>query len=76
MEFADIDREIFISLQLAAHNQEGQSNYSPIATYRTLPDRPDPPAKPRIKGQIQATVCRIVWGKTTVDCTRTFSKRR
>jgi len=48
---------------LAAHNQEGQSNYSQIAVYRTLPDRPDPPAKPRIKGTIQATQCRIAWGR-------------
>lgn len=51
------------SLQLSAHNQEGQSNYSQSAVFRTLPDRPDPPAKPRIKGHIQATQCRITWGK-------------
>ncbi|CAF3170217.1 unnamed protein product [Rotaria socialis] len=57
----DLYRNTEYKFRLSAHNQEGQSNYSPIATYRTLPDRPDPPAKPRIKGQIQATQCRVVW---------------
>ncbi len=58
--------------QLAAHNQEGQSNYSQIATYRTLPDRPDTPVKPRIKGHIQATQCRIVWGKKKINDSSVF----
>ncbi|CAF0733122.1 unnamed protein product [Rotaria sordida] len=57
----DLYRNTEYKFRLAAHNQEGQSNYSQIATYSTLPDRPDPPAKPRIKGHIQATQCRIVW---------------
>nr|ACD54755.1 unknown [Adineta vaga] len=60
----DLYRNTEYKFRLSAHNQEGQSNYSQIATYKTLPDRPDPPAKPRIKGHIQATQCRIVWGKT------------
>ncbi len=38
-----------------------------MATYKTLPDRPDPPAKPRIKGHIQATQCRIAWGKKKIN---------
>jgi hypothetical protein len=38
-----------------------------VATYKTLPDRPDPPAKPRIKGHIQATQCRIAWGKNEFE---------
>ncbi|CAF1000984.1 unnamed protein product [Adineta steineri] len=57
----DLYRNTEYKFRLAAHNQEGQSNYSQIATYKTLPDRPDSPAKPRIKGQIQATQCRIAW---------------
>ncbi|UJR13965.1 hypothetical protein I4U23_000968 [Adineta vaga] len=57
----DLYRNTEYKFRLSAHNQEGQSNYSQIATYKTLPDRPDPPAKPRIKGHIQATQCRIVW---------------
>ncbi|CAM4921556.1 unnamed protein product [Rotaria socialis] len=57
----DLYRNTEYRFRLAAHNQEGQSNYSQIATYKTVPDRPDTPAKPRIKGQIQATQCRIVW---------------
>ena len=36
-------------------------------TYRTLPDRPYPPTKPKIKGHIQATQCHIVWGKVNVS---------
>ncbi|UJR33220.1 hypothetical protein I4U23_020675 [Adineta vaga] len=57
----ELYRNTEYKFRLAAHNQEGQSNYSVTVTYKTLPDRPDPPAKPRIKGQIQATQCRIVW---------------
>jgi hypothetical protein len=57
----DLYRNTEYKFRLAAHNQEGQSNYSQIATYKTLPDRPDPPAKPRIKGHMQATQCRIAW---------------
>ncbi|CAF1622355.1 unnamed protein product [Adineta ricciae] len=57
----DLFRNTEYKFRLAAHNQEGQSNYSATVTYKTLPDRPDPPAKPRIKGQLQATQCRIVW---------------
>ncbi|CAF1539479.1 unnamed protein product [Adineta ricciae] len=57
----DLYRNTEYKFRLAAHNQEGQSNYSQVATYKTLPDRPDPPAKPRIKGNIQATQCRIAW---------------
>ncbi|CAM4797813.1 unnamed protein product [Rotaria magnacalcarata] len=57
----DLYRNTEYRFRLAAHNQEGQSNYSQITTYKTLPDRPDTPAKPRIKGQIQATQCHIVW---------------
>ncbi|CAF1284500.1 unnamed protein product [Rotaria sordida] len=57
----DLYRNTEYKFRLAAHNQEGQSSYSQIATYKTKPDRPDPPAKPRIKGQIQATQCHLVW---------------
>jgi hypothetical protein len=57
----DLYRNTEYKFRLAALNEEGQSNYSPIVTYRTLPDRPGQPAKPRIKGHIQATQCRIAW---------------
>jgi len=57
----DLYRNTEYQFRLAAHNQSGQSNYSSTVTYRTLPDRPDPPSKPRIKGQTQPTQCRIVW---------------
>ena len=49
-------------LQLAAFNDEGQSKWSEVVTYRTKPDRPAPPPKPQIKGKIHAYNFRVVWG--------------
>ncbi|CAF1136420.1 unnamed protein product, partial [Didymodactylos carnosus] len=57
----DLYRNTEYKFRLAANNEEGQSNYSRTVAFRTLPDRPLPPSKPRTKGQIQPTYCRITW---------------
>ncbi|XP_033760580.1 fibronectin type-III domain-containing protein 3A-like isoform X1 [Pecten maximus] len=47
--------------RLAAVNDEGQSKWSEVSCFRTLPDRPSPPPKPQIKGKIHAHSFKVVW---------------
>ncbi|XP_060065817.1 fibronectin type-III domain-containing protein 3A-like [Ylistrum balloti] len=47
--------------RLAAVNDEGQSKWSEVSCFRTLPDRPSPPPKPQIKGKILAHSFKVVW---------------
>ncbi|KAK9869632.1 hypothetical protein WA026_003377 [Henosepilachna vigintioctopunctata] len=47
--------------RLRAHNDAGQSNWSPEVQYATLPDRPSSPSKPTVKGRIQAYSFKLQW---------------
>ncbi|XP_074657829.1 fibronectin type-III domain-containing protein 3A-like isoform X1 [Tubulanus polymorphus] len=47
--------------RLSANNDEGNSRWSDIVCYRTLPDRPMPPGKPGVKGKIFPTSFRVIW---------------
>ncbi|XP_021372749.1 fibronectin type-III domain-containing protein 3A-like isoform X2 [Mizuhopecten yessoensis] len=47
--------------RMAAVNDEGQSKWSDVSCFRTLPDRPSPPPKPQIKGKIHAHSFKVVW---------------
>ncbi|KAK4328332.1 hypothetical protein Pmani_001253 [Petrolisthes manimaculis] len=47
--------------RLCAHNDEGQSPYSEIACYSTLPDHPLPPSAPTVKGRPRPTKLTLSW---------------
>ena len=50
-----------ISLQLQAQNDDGQSRWSEETTLSTTADRPAAPARPSVKGRIQAHSFRVRW---------------
>lgn len=47
--------------QLRAQNEEGPSRWSDEVTLSTLPDRPDPPRKPTLKGRVHAYGFKVKW---------------
>ncbi|KAK6195777.1 hypothetical protein SNE40_001134 [Patella caerulea] len=47
--------------RLAAKNDEGQSKWSDVVCYRTLPEQPSVPAKPQVKGRLQSHSFRVTW---------------
>lgn len=47
--------------RLCAHNDEGQGPFSEIACYPTLPDRPQPPSAPSVKGRPRPTKLTLAW---------------
>ncbi|KAK7478993.1 hypothetical protein BaRGS_00029754 [Batillaria attramentaria] len=47
--------------RLSAKNDEGNSKWSEVVSFKTLPDRPAPPCKPQIKGKVLAHAFRITW---------------
>lgn len=55
-------RNTYYKFRLCAHNDEGQSPFSEVATYPTLPDRPKPPSPPTVKGRPKSSRLIVVWG--------------
>ncbi len=53
----------FSSFQLRAINEDGESPWSEVVTYRTKPDKPSPPGKPYPKGRIHTTSVKLAWGE-------------
>lgn len=47
--------------RVCAANEEGPSKWSPIATFRTLPDSPGAPGRPQTKGKVHPTSFRLTW---------------
>ncbi|CAG5129287.1 unnamed protein product, partial [Candidula unifasciata] len=47
--------------RLCVKNEEGQSKWSEIVTYKTQPERPQAPGKPQIKGKINPYSFRVTW---------------
>ncbi len=52
---------LLISLQLQAQNDDGLSRWSDETTLSTTADRPAAPARPSVKGRIQAHSFRVRW---------------
>jgi len=46
---------------LRAQNEEGHSRWSDEVSISTLPDRPDPPRKPTLKGRVHAYGFKVKW---------------
>lgn len=53
----------FFFFKLCASNDEGSSPWSQVVTYSTLPDKPDPPGKPYLKGRSHSTFFKVTWGR-------------
>lgn len=47
--------------KLLAQNDGGQSDWSEVVTFKTLPDRPCNPSKPIVKGRIHAHSFKLKW---------------
>ncbi|CAL1527876.1 unnamed protein product [Lymnaea stagnalis] len=58
---AKLRRNTEYKFRLAAKNEEGPSKWSETVCYKTLPERPQPPSKPQIKGKINPYSFRITW---------------
>ncbi|GIY72584.1 fibronectin type-III domain-containing protein 3A [Caerostris extrusa] len=52
---------IELGIHLSASNDEGSSPWSQVVTYTTLPDKPNKPGKPCIKGRTHSTFFKIAW---------------
>ena len=52
----------FCILQLQASNEDGASPWSDEVKYRTLPDKPQPPPRPQVKGKVHSRSFLFVWG--------------
>ena len=57
-----------VCTQLQTTNEEGNSTWSNIVCFRTLPDRPQQPSKPQVKGRVTSQCFRCVWGKYYIIC--------
>ena len=51
-----------LCLQLQATNEEGNSKWSDVVSFRTLPDRPQYPCKLQVKGRVTSNSFRCTWG--------------
>ncbi|KAK8391573.1 hypothetical protein O3P69_017245 [Scylla paramamosain] len=58
----DLRRNTNYKFRLCAHNDEGSSPFSEVATYPTLPDRPKPPSPPTVKGRPKSSRLVVMWG--------------
>lgn len=58
----DLRRNTYYKFRLCAHNDEGSSPFSEVATYPTLPDRPKPPSPPTVKGRPKSSRLVVMWG--------------
>lgn len=47
--------------RLCAFNEEGNSRWSSIVAFRTMPDAPRAPSKPSLKGKLHSTSFKITW---------------
>ncbi|XP_041482367.1 fibronectin type-III domain-containing protein 3A-like isoform X2 [Lytechinus variegatus] len=47
--------------RLCAFNEEGNSRWSSIVAFRTMPDAPRAPSKPSLKGKLHSTSFKIMW---------------
>ncbi|XP_035829231.1 fibronectin type-III domain-containing protein 3a [Aplysia californica] len=56
-----LKRNTEYKFRLCAKNEEGQSKWSETVCYKTQPERPQPPSKPQIKGNMNPYSFRIVW---------------
>jgi len=56
-----LNRNTTYRFKLRAHNEMGASQYSGIVNYTTRPARPQPPAKPQVRGKIRPHSFKIFW---------------
>ena len=54
---------LLICRQLQATNEEGNSKWSDVVCFRTLPDRPQHPSKLQVKGRVTSNSFRCTWGE-------------
>ena len=57
----NLKRNTSYRFKLRAHNEMGASQYSGIVNYTTRPARPQPPAKPQVKGKVRPYTFKIFW---------------
>ena len=57
---------VYLYVQLQATNEEGSGKWSDVVCFRTLPDRPQAPPKPQLKGKLTSNNFRVVWGMLIV----------
>lgn len=60
-QVVELRRNTEYKFRLAAKNDEGQSKWSDIVSYCTLPEPPLPPSKLQVKGKIHACYFKITW---------------
>ena len=56
-----LTRNTTYRFKLRAHNEMGASQYSGIVNYTTRPARPQPPAKPQVRGKVRPHSFKIFW---------------
>jgi len=50
-------------VQLQSTNEEGNSKWSEVVCFRTLPDRPQQPLRLQVKGRVTSNNFRCTWGQ-------------
>ncbi|BFZ00266.1 hypothetical protein BsWGS_03305 [Bradybaena similaris] len=60
-DVVNLKRNMEYKFRLCAKNEEGQSKWSEVVSYKTLPEQPDPPSKPQIKGKMSPYSFRVTW---------------
>ncbi|CAL1288525.1 unnamed protein product [Larinioides sclopetarius] len=53
--------------RLCASNDEGSSPWSQVVSYSTLPDKPDRPGKPCLKGRTHSSFFKVAWDPPKED---------
>lgn len=56
-----LKRNAKYKFRLSASNDEGSGPWSPVVSFSTLPDKPDPPGKPYLKGRSHSTFFKVTW---------------
>jgi len=57
----NLRRNTEYKFRLSANNEEGNSKWSDFINYNTLPDRPQAPPKPQIKGKVHSSQFKVTW---------------
>nr|XP_039250247.1 fibronectin type III domain-containing protein 3B-like isoform X1 [Styela clava] len=63
----NLNKSSLYKFRLRAYNNEGRSGYSAVASYYTLPDKPNPPGKVTLKGKAHPTWFKVAWDPPEED---------